>query len=649
MNAVVNTPILGTIELIVPKPPYLRNKVATNPIDKAWFVGNINTACDLIFDYASRKHVRAPYLMGINKGAKYPRNEELAKKVTFDFIRTLPHYEPDEEYPALAPIRKGGSLKAWVVVHTKTANLDLISNHNTQTKYLPLAEDLLPADADADLDAIEYAQSLQYGSDAAVASGSKQTLAKRHSYPYNAGGKNPNPQGYRMMHDGSHPFPESSRAFTRSVMVPGFDRVRVLAERNKMGWEREDLAARAVVPIEVVEGQGRVTKVHKQAICDALGIPPEVAAELPGLSKPLQASSASRGYCKGKQYQLWPAEALAIVGQALSKLSAEQRGRIRKGWLDAKYCGEQERILERLERLSTPKVQEGINWPIKLLRPIVESAGGLTALYEEYAGWNKHLNVPWNDKLTSSRNEMLAAFGAEGGFTWGTVEREIRDDEYLNLFYPGSNDYTTGRTRYVDDEDEHEGDDAHLNDEPTWFYCDGHRVKLIRHLGRNRRFSYIGQLIGMRRATPQTWVMPRGEREPMLVATDSLVAIPERVAPRREDPERLRYSAEVPEGFTRKGDSLWKDGKYWGQDPSTIYPEYYFTSRPGKIVGGQYYPPSDENKRDEFKYDLEAIAKRNAAYPRSIAKFPVANRKWRQEWLASIGLPADWMYRALTY
>jgi hypothetical protein len=57
--------------------------------------------------------------------------------------------------------------------------------------------------------------------------------------------------------------------------------------------------------------------------------------------------------------------------------------------------------------------------------------------------------VPWNDKLTASRNEMLAAFGAEGGFTWGTVEVSGPVvNSGFNLFFPSAGNETPSRTHY---------------------------------------------------------------------------------------------------------------------------------------------------------------------------------------------------------
>jgi hypothetical protein len=330
-------PILGRIDL---KPPTTESfkgsiniiniKSKRNPIDAARVSGDKDKTVVAIAEYCKRLYPNAPYLMGVNG-----RNHVLVEAVVMKYLRSQLDWEPTEELPALKPISGDELISHWVALTAKTTHIDLCRAHNTYRKHHTLASELIPADAEG-FDSLEWAQGLQWG-------GAESSSDVRYSPDCELGNSKlavfhkVKPNDWHKITrqlDATHPFPESCRAWSYCIAVKGKQ-----------------------VPLEP-------------------------------LNNPLRASSASKPYSQGRQYRVWPAEALAIVGQALSRLTAEERGRIRKGWEDATYCSDLQKLLKRLEKLSTPRVQAGYTWPHKQFRRIVDDAGGLMNLWDEYAGWN---------------------------------------------------------------------------------------------------------------------------------------------------------------------------------------------------------------------------------------------------------------------
>jgi hypothetical protein len=489
-----------------------------------------------IADYCESRYLSAAYVMGDRF------NDELSQIVQNKYLRSLPDWQPTDKEPALKPtITTHESIKGWIGKVAKRTHLDLCKGFSVYRKRYVNASSLIPAGA-PEFDAIVWAQGLQYGgsessSDVRYSSECEQGnsgLASFHSLKNGnkKTGKDDWCKSYLRLdakHTYSHPellavmdelkgleihteggaFTESCRSWTRVVPVVGkLDRFKLMARRNKLRLKEEELAVACSLTVKAIqdaEAGVKVSPTRQRLIAKALGTTADALSQdnitLSPLNNPMKASSASNPYSQGKQYKVWEADGLAIVGQALSRLTSEERTHIRRGWENANYKSDFEKLLVRLERLSygrtasytleweradgskfnidgnghlkarclldeatasnmalhcnagaskgdsyrVKRVRDG--WPIKQVLGLVESAGGLAALWDEYA-WGR-VSVPWNDKLTASRNNMLSTLGAEGGFTWGTVEVEgpIVNSGF-NLSFPSAGNETPSSTHY---------------------------------------------------------------------------------------------------------------------------------------------------------------------------------------------------------
>ena len=304
-------PVLGCIELVQP---------ATAPSFEGRSRGiKRNLTVDeavkdetllAIADYCERKYLSAPYVMGAQL------NDELAEAVQMKYLRSLPDWEPTEELPALKPtITSHGLIKHWIARCAKTTNIDLCRAHATYREHYPLASSLIPVGAE-DFDALEWAQG-----DAECEVGSSR-LASFYTLTKDDWQKN------HLLQEPNHPLPESCKAWTRVVPMPGVDKYKLMARRNAKRLSEEQLATKCGLSVEVIrkaeEGR-RIPVGQMRTIVRALGTTVDALAKgemvLEPLNNPLKASSESKPYSVGQQYKVWPAEAHAIVGQALSKLS----------------------------------------------------------------------------------------------------------------------------------------------------------------------------------------------------------------------------------------------------------------------------------------------------------------------------------------
>jgi DNA-directed RNA polymerase specialized sigma24 family protein len=354
-------PILGSIDLMPPEPVTFKG---------------ISRLKDESIEEAAASGSKERIAVAISKFLSnlYPNapylqgakggNYELTDAVVMKYFRSRPDWEPTEELPALKPtITDHKLIKHWLRMVAKRTHIDLCREHEIHRAHYVLATDLIPAGAE-DFNGLEWGGA-ESTNDAVCEVGISKIASFYKIKPTDW-------YQVRRRSDAKHPLPNSCRAWSYVVPIKG----------------KQDVA-------------------------------------LEPLNNPMFAGSASKPFTRGQQYKVWPEEAYVILGQVLSRLAPEERALIRKGWESADYDSDFEKLLKRLLKLNTPRVSQGINWTIKLLRSIVESAGGLTALYDEYAGWNKPLVVSWNNRLSDSRNNMLSALAPNRGSRGGRSRSRV--------------------------------------------------------------------------------------------------------------------------------------------------------------------------------------------------------------------------------
>jgi transcriptional regulator with XRE-family HTH domain/DNA-directed RNA polymerase specialized sigma24 family protein len=437
-------PILGRIDLMPPSTITFKGIPRNQPesIEEAVASDNLERIAAAMSNYLSNLYPTAPYLQGAKGG-----NYELTNAVIMKYWRSRPDWEPTPELPALKPtITSHKLIRHWLRMTAKRTHIDLCRGYNAHRKHYVLASDLIPAGAES-FDSLEWAQGLQWGgaeSSSEVKLSSEcevgnSRLASFYSLKDDnkKTGKDDWCKSYLRLdkeHPYNHPviaimdklkeleipvgeavFTESCRSWTRLVPVPTrLDPYAMMRRRNALDLSEEQLATACGLSVEKIqdaEDGYKVSPTRLKIIARALGTTVEAIAKgdmiLAPLNNPLKASSASAPYSKGQRYPFFREEAIVILGQAMSKLTAEERGRIRAGWSDSSYCPDYRKIVNRLKKLCAPRTKcimheragksltpsssaggGGSAWAFEQFCELIDSPRGLMALYDEWAGWS---------------------------------------------------------------------------------------------------------------------------------------------------------------------------------------------------------------------------------------------------------------------